>query len=285
MGLRFRKSIKLSDHLRLNLNKKSIGLSAGTKGARFSVNSRGKRTSTVGIAGTGLSYSTTSGGKKSRSRNHIGGKTKGRGTGCLLFVVLFLIIGVIAGGVRSCMGIKDETQLEWSSKEAIVTELSYTQKIKLKVKGEKKADEISSDLFKVEIADKSLCTVEYKDASYSYVEFNVKPVKNGETTVTVSYDGVTSEPLLLKIDINDVSKDDSKSESKTIAKTTTTTVTTSKKPTITTQQREYLLNPNSMKVHKSNCRTIKIKDNYNTSTDLQEALNNGYEKCKVCNPY
>ncbi len=67
MGLRFRKSIKIAKGVNLNLNKKSVGLSIGGKGARYTINSSGRRTATVGIPGTGLSYSHTSksGSKKS----------------------------------------------------------------------------------------------------------------------------------------------------------------------------------------------------------------------------
>lgn len=60
MGLRVRKSIKIAPGVRVNLGKKSAGVSFGTKGARYSVNSSGRRTATVGIPGTGISYSTTS---------------------------------------------------------------------------------------------------------------------------------------------------------------------------------------------------------------------------------
>lgn len=68
MGLRFRKSIKLGGGVKLNINKKSVGISAGVKGARVTVNSKGRRTTTVGIPGTGISYvSTKSKTKKSNS--------------------------------------------------------------------------------------------------------------------------------------------------------------------------------------------------------------------------
>ena len=60
MGLRFRKSIKIAKGVRLNLGKKGVGLSIGGKGARYSINSSGRRTATIGIPGTGLSYSHTS---------------------------------------------------------------------------------------------------------------------------------------------------------------------------------------------------------------------------------
>ena len=45
--------------MRVNVGKKSIGISAGVKGARVSVNSSGRKTTTVGIPGTGLSYQKT----------------------------------------------------------------------------------------------------------------------------------------------------------------------------------------------------------------------------------
>lgn len=64
MGLNFRKSISLLPGVKLNLNKKSAGLSFGVKGARYSINTSGQRRATVGIPGTGLSYTKTFGNKK-----------------------------------------------------------------------------------------------------------------------------------------------------------------------------------------------------------------------------
>lgn len=68
MGLRFRKSIKLAPGVRVNLGKKSASVSVGGKGARYTVSSTGRRTSSVGIPGTGLSYvKTHTAGKKQGS--------------------------------------------------------------------------------------------------------------------------------------------------------------------------------------------------------------------------
>lgn len=64
MGLRMRKSIKLGKGVRLNLGKKGTSLSFGTKGLRYSIHSSGRRTSSIGIPGTGISYVTSSGGSK-----------------------------------------------------------------------------------------------------------------------------------------------------------------------------------------------------------------------------
>ena len=62
MGFRFRKSIKIAPGVKLNLNKKSAGVTFGGKGFHYTVNSNGKTTKSVGVPGTGLYYSTTSGG-------------------------------------------------------------------------------------------------------------------------------------------------------------------------------------------------------------------------------
>lgn len=59
MGLRFRKSVKIAPGVKVNFNKKSVGVSVGAKGAHVSVNSSGRKTTSVGIPGTGLSYVTT----------------------------------------------------------------------------------------------------------------------------------------------------------------------------------------------------------------------------------
>lgn len=67
MGLRFRKSIKIAPGLKINLNKKSISATVGTKGAHYTVNSNGKRTASVGIPGTGIYYTKSSGDQKSQT--------------------------------------------------------------------------------------------------------------------------------------------------------------------------------------------------------------------------
>lgn len=44
----------------MNISKGGVGFSAGVKGARISVNSKGRVTKTVSIPGTGISYSESS---------------------------------------------------------------------------------------------------------------------------------------------------------------------------------------------------------------------------------
>ncbi len=66
MGLNFRKSIKIAPGIRVNISKKGLSsVSVGGKGARVNVSKKGTRT-TVGIPGTGLSYTTNTSYKKSK---------------------------------------------------------------------------------------------------------------------------------------------------------------------------------------------------------------------------
>ncbi|WP_284035485.1 DUF4236 domain-containing protein [Neobacillus sp. 114] len=66
MGFGFRKSFKIAPGVRLNVGSKSIGVSAGVKGLRYSVNSRGGSRMTASIPNTGIYYTST-GGKRRRT--------------------------------------------------------------------------------------------------------------------------------------------------------------------------------------------------------------------------
>jgi len=58
MGLRFRRSIKLLPGVRLNFSKSGVSTSVGVRGAHVTLG-HGKVRETVGIPGTGLSYTKT----------------------------------------------------------------------------------------------------------------------------------------------------------------------------------------------------------------------------------
>ena len=56
MGLRFRKSVKIAPGVRLNIGKKSVGISAGVKGYLKSIISSGRVTTSIGTPVAGVSY-------------------------------------------------------------------------------------------------------------------------------------------------------------------------------------------------------------------------------------
>lgn len=59
MGTRFRKSVKISKGTKINFSKSGVSFSLGGPGHSYNISGRGTRT-TVGIPGTGISYSTYS---------------------------------------------------------------------------------------------------------------------------------------------------------------------------------------------------------------------------------
>lgn len=62
MGLRFRKSVKIAPGVKVNLNKKSTSITFGGKGVHRTISSTGKKTTSVGLPGSGAYYTSSSGG-------------------------------------------------------------------------------------------------------------------------------------------------------------------------------------------------------------------------------
>lgn len=147
MGFRFRKSFKIAPGVRLNIGKKSVGISAGVKGARVSVNSSGRKTTTVGLPGTGLSYSKSEkiGGRKNTTRSASSNnaqpirpdlppaqpleeKKKKGCCGCAVYAfIAFLIIGALG----SCIGGTEDKDKQTdtandSTQAAVITQLTQT---------------------------------------------------------------------------------------------------------------------------------------------------------------
>jgi tetratricopeptide (TPR) repeat protein len=77
MSIRFRRSVKLIPGVRLNFSKSTVGLSFGVPGARYTINSKGRRTVSAGLPGTGLyATQTLSSGRKSKSAAAVPQKTR-----------------------------------------------------------------------------------------------------------------------------------------------------------------------------------------------------------------
>ena len=62
----FRKRMKLTSGLGLNVSKKGMGLSAGPKGLKLSASASGRITGSAGIPGTGISYRSALDGAESK---------------------------------------------------------------------------------------------------------------------------------------------------------------------------------------------------------------------------
>ena len=95
MGFRFRRSVKILPGLRLNLGKKSASVSAGVRGAHVTLRPGHKVRTTVGLPGTGLSY--TEGGQRLPASPP---EPRGIHWGNIVFAV-FIIALIVAVVVRA----------------------------------------------------------------------------------------------------------------------------------------------------------------------------------------
>lgn len=284
MGLRFRKSIKIGNGAKLNIGKKSVGMSVGGKGARYTVNSSGRRTKSVGIPGTGLSYVSTSGGRRSSSRSSHGRKANSMSKGgCLLVIIIFCAISVIVYGIAHLFGYRRPTKVKWTNDNYSITLNDYNRDIDhiiyLNITGETDAKDVNPKDIKIENSNPDVCQLEYDDSG-AYVTYDVKPIKDGFADVTATYDGVTSDPITITVDMGEK-----------VTTTTTTTTTTTAEPETTTEaipvttttqdpaETIVYITASGDKYHNKSCRYY---DDTCTPMTLQDAQNAGYKPCKVC---
>ena len=94
MGFRFRKSINVGGGSRVNLSKRGVGFSVGTRGARYSAGPSGRRW-TFSIPGTGLSYQTRTRGRRRRAT---------RGSCCCLGVLALSLLPLALAGLGALWG-------------------------------------------------------------------------------------------------------------------------------------------------------------------------------------
>lgn len=112
----FQNSVKLFPGDRWNIGKNSSSLSFGGKGFHYTVGPRGGRT-TVGIPGTGLSYTETSGHTSTTTEESSGC------AGCLGQIILLFLV---PGGISMCVNSGKETSTDKKSTASSSPQASAT---------------------------------------------------------------------------------------------------------------------------------------------------------------
>lgn len=136
MGFRFRKSFKIAPGIKLNLGKKSAGISVGGKYGGLSFNSKSGARARATAYGTGLSYSTKIGGKRKVSKKTNTGTGGGclltclKGMGILCLISFLLVFGWIAGLVwliffRKKLNSEPEKQKKQTIIVSVLSALSF----------------------------------------------------------------------------------------------------------------------------------------------------------------
>jgi hypothetical protein len=117
---RFRRSIKLFPGVRWNFGKKSTSLSIGPRGAHYTVGTSGNRT-TVGIPGTGMSYTERSG--------HSSHSTPEENSGCAGCLGKIIVLLLVLGGISMCVNCGKETPADKKSTGTPTPQPSFTPSV------------------------------------------------------------------------------------------------------------------------------------------------------------
>lgn len=240
MGLRFRKSVKIAPGVKLNFNKKSTGVTFGGKGVHYTVNSNGKSTSSVGIPGTGISYSSTSSSKKSKSSSKQNG-------GCMKYGLIALLVLFILGGFFSCIDGEDKVVSEtgitefdfFIMEDAIELEVGESKNSYFEVKG---TEDFIVDDFKLVSSDENIVTFTYDETLLTtHIYYIINAVAPGSATIYVQ----TSDGLIkseeIKVTVTGVAET-TKMVSTTIVETTAKSDSTTKKSETTTKSTSSVIN-------------------------------------------
>ena len=292
---------------KLNLGKKSAGVSVGGKGFRTSFSTSGRKTTSVGVPGTGLSYVSTSGSSSSSKDNSNKGSVsnmKSSKKGCWVIFAPILIILFIIGGIGSCLGGDDETttttassstgieSFKFLSSEPLNLEVGESDRSYFTVEFEN--DELSTDDIVFVSSDETIATITFdKKVASSFIYYYVNAVGSGTAIVHVE----TTDGIVKSEEITVTVTEESTTEIETTAEITTEkTAETTKKQSTTENKTEsvnapvsdtvYVLNTSRMKIHYKSCPSVDTiaSHNYDETDDYDAAIAKGYEPCGRCNP-
>lgn len=169
--------------------------------------------------------------------------------------------------------------MKWLQAElSINADMDSSTFIYLRISGDKKADEINpSD---IKLSDTDICRIEYTDSNYSQVIYSIVPLKNGSADITATYDGITSEPITISVNMDSTDKTTTTVKAETESPKTTTSETTTT-TTITAKEYEHFVyvTPTGTKYHAKHCRYYNENSAQMTVEEAEQA---GYTPCKVC---
>lgn len=255
MGFRFRKSFKIAPGIKLSLNKKSVGLRIGGKGAGISLNSNGRVTKTVGIPGTGLYYTDSS---------KLGGKTKGK--------------------KKSSKKTNRNTQSACNPHPNAVNRVS-PQGVPPKQK--KPLDKKTIIIASAIVIGSFLCSaiittfspdVETTATTGATTEITMETTAEAETMRSVPTVATTPSSTEAKPQTQTEAPTQTPTQPATRAAASTTKTQQVAQPS---QETTYMLNENTGKYHHADCHTIKKSKNLR-EINAEEAKN--YSPCEVCKP-
>lgn len=292
MGLRFRKSIKIAPDVKLNLNKKSASVTLGGKGVHYTVNSKGKRTASVGIPGTGLSYSESSGATKkkkasrsismqpkqatSQNTSKTGGGKKNKW--CIWIIIAVLAIAIIGSPTEdtsdsvpeTITAIETVTEATTNSAAVINTETETTTET------ETSTETIAETEPETETSTETITETEPETETASEIEVYSKLSISTETSASAESVSVASSDL----NTTPATKPISPASEQPVPITDSSAASTSLPAAPEAADTIVYITDTGKKYHRQGCRHLKKSC---IEINLDQAVLQ-YEPCGVCNP-
>lgn len=282
MGLRFRRSKKIAPGVRFNLNKKSASLTFGGKGFHKTFSTNGKKTTSVGLPGTGLYYTKTSGGGKSMNKEN----NKNSGS-CLLtclkwFLILLFIIpfGWVAGIIWFLFFRKNCDESKRQTYSIIIAILSVLSLGCMTYGLLSPSDNKNSNTEVVSSQKETESQIE--DSETEIIEET--QVQENQTQEIVSENTEPSSPVD-NAQSEQTNGSSQESAQETVQEPIQEPTTVSEEHEEPAQTTTYILNTNTMKIHKTYCssaKDIKAENYKETESTIEELESQGYDTCKRC---
>lgn len=299
MSLRFRKSIKIAPGVKVNLNKNSVSTTIGTRGAHYTVNSRGTKTVSAGIPGTGLSYTSSSGKKhKTRKENNTSGKgysytnnqvaaqqnPKKKKHGCLLPIGIFIAILFLLGSFLSDDKLSN---INLSADTAIVYDVNTEIPISLTTKPDNYS--ISESDFDisggtVNVSDDAVIFSANEEGTYTICAKHNDIESNTLTIQVEDKEAAAKVEEIPKAEPSDLENTERNEYNESDSQNNFNTFDNSKQQQT---KSSYVLNTSTKKFHLPGCRDVSkiAPDNYSTyDGSKDDIVSQGYSPCGHCNP-
>lgn len=276
MKVRFRKSFKAAPGVKVNLNKKSAGMTFGCKGVHCTVNTKGQRTESIGIPGTGVYITeTTSSGKKVKVRvknevsapktnlttnkeENVTNESGDRKSSIITALFIIILASIIISGINDKSNktngkliTRASTAATSSTNEAVATDTANKSAIS------PSASEVTAQLTATETT-----------TEYSKTEAPASTTASAEASTEASSSAFTSQATASETTTKEVT-----------AQTTTNRETTTKHIASTHESSESVFITNTgEKYHKADCRYLKSV----IEVSLDDALAKGLSPCSSC---
>ncbi|MCI9249891.1 MAG: DUF4236 domain-containing protein [Dorea sp.] len=312
MSLRFRKSIKIAPGVKVNLNRNSVSTTIGTKGIHYTANSKGTKTISAGIPGSGLSYTSrvskehrrsqrrntaTSGYSSADNQINTRRKPKKKKHGCLVPIVVVLAVIFL---LNSCLSDDELSKITLSADTKTIYDINTEITIALATE----PDDYSLSESDFDISGGTL-NVSDGDVTFSADE-------EGAYTICAKHSDIESNTLTINVEDKEAiakAEEQRKKEEEAAVKAeeekkrkeeadksvgdksdetdSQNNFNTHDNPEQQQIKTNYVLNKSTKKFHLSRCRDVsKIAEKnysiYDGSRD--DIVSQGYSPCGHCNP-